>query len=225
MSAPHTPWTRAHARYAYVSVAYLTVDCAGAPKGRGEWLGNLPGSGDQCPAHCGRQPARRRHGRSGTDGCRLGPGPGAGPGWWRSGRRQRAVQELAARRCPRSPGDKATQRCGPGRRGVDEDDTAIWRFLAGLSVWPCARSARTPRSPPNRPGGAISPYGRMGHGVPLRQRRDEQAAGPAAMRWPAAARSAAGQIERPTCSASLLLPAWKPTPSRPVANWRDLLPH
>ena len=78
----------------------------------------------------------------------------------------------------------------------------FWRFLTGLSVWPCARSARTPRSLPNRPGGAVSPYGQMGHGVQRRQRRDGQAAGPAAVRWPAAARPAAGQIEKPPCSAS-----------------------
>ena len=56
----------------------------------------------------------------------------------------------------------------------------------------------------------------MGHGVQRRQRGDGQAAGPAAVRWPAAARSAAGQIEKPTCSASLLLPAWRPAPGRPA---------
>jgi hypothetical protein len=95
---------------------------------------------------------------------------------------------------------------------------ANWRSLAGLSVCPCARSARTPRSLRNRPGGAISPYGRMGHGVQRRQPRDGQPAGSAAMRWPAAATPAAGQIEKPTCSTSLLLPVWKPAPSSPVAN-------
>jgi hypothetical protein len=56
----------------------------------------------------------------------------------------------------------------------------------------------------------------MGHGVRRRQRGDGQAAAPAAARWPAAARSAAGQIEKPTCSASLLLPAWRLAPSRPA---------
>ena len=75
--------------------------------------------------------------------------------------------------------------------------------LPVFSVWPCAGSARTPRSLPNRPGEAVSPCGRMGHGVQRRQRRDGQAAGPAAGRWSVAATSAAGQIEKPTCSASL----------------------
>jgi hypothetical protein len=96
-------------------------------------------------------------------------------------------------------------------------DSAIWRFFAGLSGHPCARSARTPRLLPSRPGGAVSPYGRMGHGVQRRRRGDGPAAGPAAVRWSAAARSAAGQIEKPTCSASLLLlPAWRPAPDRPA---------
>jgi hypothetical protein len=56
----------------------------------------------------------------------------------------------------------------------------------------------------------------MGHGVQRRQRGDGQAAGPTAARWPAAARSAAGQREIPTCSASLLLPARRPGPGRPA---------
>jgi hypothetical protein len=106
---------------------------------------------------------------------------------------------------------------GPDQRGVEGDDSAIWRSLANLSVWPCGRSARTPRSLPSPPGGAISPYGRMGHGVQRRQRGDGQAAGPTAVRWPAAARSAAGQIGKPTSSASLLLlPAWRPGSGRPA---------
>jgi hypothetical protein len=39
---------------------------------RRAWPGDLPGSADRCPARrgrAGRQPARCRHGRSGTDGC------------------------------------------------------------------------------------------------------------------------------------------------------------
>ena len=106
---------------------------------------------------------------------------------------------------PDAPVTRQRNGDGPGRRGAEGDDSAIWRFLSGLSVWPCARRARTPRSRPSRPGGAVSPYGRMGHGVQRRRRGDGQAAGPAAVRWPAAARSAAGQIEKPTCSASLPL--------------------
>jgi hypothetical protein len=112
---------------------------------------------------------------------------------------------------PDAPVTRQRNGDGPGR------DDSNWRFPAGLSFWPCVRSARTPRSLPSRPGGAVSPYGRMGHGVQRRQRGDGQAAGPAAVRWPAAARSAAGQIEKPTCSASLpLLPAWRPGPGRPA---------
>jgi hypothetical protein len=83
-------------------------------------------------------------------------------------------------------------------------DSAIWRLLARLSVWSCARSVRTPRSLPSRPREAVSPHGRMDHGVQRRQRDDGQAAGPVAVRRPAAARSAAWQIEKATCSASLL---------------------
>jgi hypothetical protein len=102
---------------------------------------------------------------------------------------------------------------GPGQRDADGDDWTSWRFLTGLSVWPCARSARIPQSLPSRPGGAVSPYGRMGHGVQRRQRGDGQAAGPAAARWPAAATSAAGQIEKPTYSASLLFPHLAASPA------------
>ena len=116
---------------------------------------------------------------------------------------------------PDAPVTRQRNGDGPGRRGVEGDDSATWRSLAGLSAWPCARSAPTPRSLPSRPGGAISPCGRMGHGGQRRARGDGQAAGPAAMRWPAAATSAAGQIEKPTCSASLLLlPAWRRGPGR-----------
>ena len=39
---------------------------------------------------------------------------------------------------------------------------------------PCSRE----RSHPNRPSGAVSPYGRMGHAVQRRQQGHEQAAGP-----------------------------------------------
>jgi hypothetical protein len=67
------------------------------------------------------------------------------------------------------------------------------------------------------PGGAVSPYGRMGHGVQRRQRGDGQAAEPAAVRWPAAARSATGQIETPYAQRPFLfLPAWRPGPGRPA---------
>src|SRR5690348_6762267 len=131
---------------------------------------------------------------------------------------------------PDAPVTRQRNGDGPGQPGVEGDNSAIWRSLAGLSVWPCARSARTPRSPPNRPGKAISPCGRMGHGVQRRQRRDGQAAGPAAVRWPAVATSAAAQTEKPTCSASLLLLLLLLLPVRrralaAGADVRDLLPH
>ena len=125
---------------------------------------------------------------------------------------------------PDAPVTRQRDDDGPGQRGVEGDDPAVCRFLAGLNVWPCARSARTPRSRPSRPGAALSPYGRMDHGVQRRQRGDGQAAGPAAVRSPAAATSAAGQIEKPTWSASLLLsPARRSAPRRADADLRDFL--
>jgi hypothetical protein len=119
---------------------------------------------------------------------------------------------------PDAPVTRQRNGDGLGQRGVEGGDSAIGRFLAGLNVWPCARSARTPRSLPSRPGGAVSPCGRMGHGVQRRQRGDGQAAGLGAVRWPAAATSAAGQIEKPTWSASLLLsPARRSARGGPTA--------
>jgi len=112
---------------------------------------------------------------------------------------------------PDAPVTRQRNGDGPGRHGAEGDDSAIWRFLPGLSVWPRARRVQTPRSGPHRHGGAVSPYERMDHAVQRRWRCHGRATGPAAVRWPAAARSAAGQIEKPTCSASLpLLPAWRP---------------
>jgi hypothetical protein len=138
--------------------------------------------------------------------------PPAGPPSQQTGRPERRTPRRAQARAPREARYRLRP---PGTVGPRIIKRA--RFPAGLSFCPCVRSARTPRSLPSRPGGAVSPYGRMGRGVQRRQRDGGQAAEPAAVRWPAAARSAAGQIEKPTCSASLpLLSAGRPGPGRPA---------